>query len=281
MDMTVILVTAGAGIIIGILIGLMINSLRGDASKRAVQSERTERGIDNILLWHDQEGGNLIVDLDGSTFLRVNEMRTDQRARLETVYSQLKRFMGVQDTAPRLTPITPVETQIERPTQVPSVKPVTPPAQPQIATSQPSPLQTASGQPNPLRPTIAQPAPFQPAFTHSIPEQPSIPVPPLASAPILELNVVQPVAVGKKGAKKPLPEPVKPLNIVSEIDEILQDMIIGTPMLDRGLELVETPAHTIAVWIDSHQFESIDAVTDPEVQQIIRAAVNKWENKPR
>ena len=95
-------------------------------------------------------------------------------------------------------------------------------------------------------------------------------------------TIVIPAAAGdKKGAKKPLPEPIKPLNIIGEIDEILQDMITGTPLFERGLELVETPAHTIAVRIDSHEFESIDAVTDPDVQQIIRAAVKKWENKPR
>ena len=99
MNITILLVIAGAGIIIGLLLGLMINALRGDSSKHEAQPESPTRGIDNILLWHDSEGGNLIVDLDGSTFIRANEMRPDQRSRLETCYSQLKRFLGVQDTA--------------------------------------------------------------------------------------------------------------------------------------------------------------------------------------
>jgi hypothetical protein len=227
MDMTILLVIAGAGIIIGLLLGLMINALRGDSSKRTEEPAPTARGIDNILLWHDQEGGNLFVDLDGSTFTRLSEMRTDQRSRLETCYSQLKRFLGVQDTGPR--------------------------------------------------PTMAIPRVEQPEPEVFIAPEPVKPIPAKINLGAL---VVPAAAVDKKGGKAPAPEPIKPLSIVGEIDEILQNMIEGTPLLERGLQLVETPNHTIAVWIDKHQFENIDAVTDPEVQQVIHAAVKKWEDKP-
>jgi hypothetical protein len=239
MDITIYLVIAGAGIIIGLLLGLMINALRGDSSKHSAPSESSVRGIDNILLWHDPEGGNLIVDLDGTTFVRLDEMRPEQRSRLDTIYTQLKRFMGIQETAPRPSPVTP---QVETPAQVA------------------------------LTPQVVKPA--QAAFI----SQPSgTPIPIVERA---ETIVVKPATGDKKGAKKPPPEPVKPLNIVGEIDDILQDMITGTPLFERGLQLVETPSHSIAVWIDKHQFENIEAVTDPEVQQVIHAAVKKWENKP-
>ena len=165
MDMTVILVTAGAGIIIGLLIGLMINALRGDSSKGAAPSESTARGIDNILLWHDKEGGNLIVDLDGSTFLRVNEMRADQRSRLETIYSQLKRFMGVQDTTPRPAVATPVAAQIERPTQAPFTDLFT----------QPVPSQTVAAQTAPVQSTPIRPVPSTPVAVTVSPETVVIP----------------------------------------------------------------------------------------------------------
>jgi hypothetical protein len=270
MDMTVVLVTAGAGILIGLLIGLMINALRGDSSKHTTPIENTSRGIDNILLWHDQEGGNLIVDLDGSTFLRVNDMRADQRSRLETIYSQLKRFLGVQDTTPRPAATTPAAVQVEAPAQVPFTVPLS-----QSVPSQSYPVQVIPSQPAPNQSIPAQPAPAQ--ASHAQP----VVTTPLKAASSQEEIVIQPATGDKKGGKKPLPEPVKPLNIVGEIDEILQEMIAGTPLLDRGLQLVETPAHTIAVWVDSRRFESIDAVTDPEVQQVIRAAVKKWENKLR
>jgi len=224
---TFLLIIAGAGIIIGLLLGLMINALRGDSSKREVQPENPSRGIDNILLWHDREGGSLIVDLDGSTFVRANEMRPDQRSRLETCYSQLKRFLGVQDTAPRPTPVAPAVTQ--------------------------------------------------PVVEIPIPEEPIKPIPAKIS---FETIVIPAAAVDTKSGKKAAPEPIKPLSIVGEIDEILQNMIDGTPYLERGLQLVETPSHTIAVWIDHNQYETIDAVPDPEVRQVIHAAVKKWEAKP-
>jgi hypothetical protein len=182
-------------------------------------------------------------------------MRADQRSRLETIYSQLKRFMGVQDTAPRPAVVTPVAAKVEQSAQIPFTESLT----------QPVPSQTIAAQPAPVQSTPVR----------------SVPVTPMAAAVSPETIVIPPATEDKKGAKKPLPAPIKPLNIVGEIDEILQDIIAGTPLFERGLELVETPAHTIAVWIDSHQFDSIDAVTDPDVQQVIRAAVKKWENKIR
>lgn len=275
MDMTVILVTAGAGIIIGLLIGLMINALRGDSSKSASPSESPAHGIDNILLWHDKEGGNLIVDLDGSTFLRVNDMRADQRSRLETIYSQLRRFMGVQDTTPRPAPVTPMAAQVEVSAQTSITEPLSQPVFPQTITTQSVPTQSVPTQSIPTQSVPAQSTPVQ-----SVPIKSALATP-VATPANPEINAIPAITEDKKSAKKTLPVPIKPLNIVGEIDEILQDMIAGTPFFERGLELVETPAHTIAVWIDSHQYESIDAVTDPEVQQIIRTAVKNWENKLR
>jgi hypothetical protein len=219
MDLTFSLVIAGAGIIIGLLLGFMINSLRGDSSKRSsTASEGTPSNIDNILLWHDRDSGNLIVDLDGSTFTRSDQMRSDQLARLETCHGQLKRFLGIQETPPQAaTPATA--------TQPPTWKPL-------AEASQPEPV-----------------------------------------------SIVPPAAVDKKGSKRPLPEPIKPLNIIGEIDEILQEMITSTPLEEQKLKLAETPAHTISVWIGKQQYQSIDEVPDDNIKQVLHAAVKKWEDK--
>jgi hypothetical protein len=180
----------------------------------------------------------------------VEEMRPEQHSRLDTIYTQLKRFMGIQETAPRPSPVIP---QVETPSQTVNIPQAEKLAQialtPQAERTQAAFISKPSGTPIPVVESV-------------------------------ESIVVKPATGDKKGAKKPPPEPVKPLNIVSEIDEILQDMITGTPLLERGLQLVETPSHSIAVWIDKHQFENIEAVKDPEVQQVIHAAVKKWENKP-
>ncbi|MGA9397935.1 MAG: hypothetical protein WBV22_06715 [Anaerolineaceae bacterium] len=219
MDITLLLIIAGAGLIIGLLIGLMINALRGDSSRRVgVPPEIEGRAIDNILLWHDRSGGNLIVDLDGATFTELNLMRNDQRARLETCYGQLKRFMGIQE------PI----------------------------------AQTGAGKsgrqsPNQPRPSAT---PLEPA-----------------------VETVQPVPIKLTLSKKVVIQPIKPLSIVAEIDEILQGEIEATPLAERGLKLLETPNHTISVCIDNKQYQNIDEVLDPKIQEIIHAAVRKWEDK--
>ncbi len=219
MDITLLLIIAGAGLIIGLLIGLMINALRGDSTKRMpVPPEIEGRAIDNILLWHDRSGGNLIVDLDGATFTGINQMRDDQRARLETCYGQLKRFLGVQETA----------------------------------------AQSASGKSG---------------------QQPPIQKPPSSKVVVPAVDTVQPVPIKLPLSKKVVTEPIKPLSIVAEIDDILQSTIEATPLAERGLKLLETPSHTISVILDKHQYQSIDEVPDPNIQEIIHAVVKQWEDK--
>jgi hypothetical protein len=219
MDMTLLLIIAGAGLIIGLLIGLMINALRGDSSKRSpVPPEVEGRAIDNILLWHDRSGGNLIVDMDGSTFTGLNQMRNDQRARLETCYGQLKRFLGIQENI----------------------------AQPVSVKSE------------------SQPSLKKPAGEKSV-------------TPVVEM--VQPVPQKISLTKKVVIEPIKPLSIVAEIDDILQSVIEATPLADRGLKLLETPSHTISVIIDNKQFQSIDEVPESNIRELIHAAVKQWEDK--
>ncbi|MBN2257325.1 MAG: hypothetical protein JW704_05825 [Anaerolineaceae bacterium] len=219
MDTSFAIIIAGAGIVIGLLLGFMINALRGDSSKRSSSPpEGTTRGIDNILLWHDRKNGRLVVDLDGSTFSRSDQMRSDQLARLETCYGQLKRFLGGQDLTPEYTAPASV-------TQPPGRKP---------------PIQTA---------------------------QPEA------------ISVEAPVIMDKKAIKQIIPEIIKPLSIVGEIDEILQDMISSTPLVERGLKLVETPAHTISVWIDKQRYENIEDVPEDDVKQLLHDAIKKWEDK--
>ncbi len=219
MDMTLLLIIAAAGIIIGLLIGLMINALRGDSSKRAsIPPEVEGHAIDNILLWHDRSGGNLIVDIDGATFTELTQMRNDQRARLETCYGQLKRFLGIQEN-------------ITQPDKV-------------VSESQSS-LKKPAGEKQVL--------------------------------PVVE--TVQPVPQKLSLTKKVAIDPIKPLSIVAEIDEILQSVIEATPLAERGLKLLETPSHTISVIIDNKQFQSIDEVPDKNIQEIIHTAVKTWEDK--
>ncbi len=64
-----------------------------------------------------------------------------------------------------------------------------------------------------------------------------------------------------------------------QIEDILQDMIIGTPMENQGIHLKEDPTRGVIVSVGPNSYEGIDAVPDPEIKATIRAAVSKWEKR--
>jgi hypothetical protein len=67
---------------------------------------------------------------------------------------------------------------------------------------------------------------------------------------------------------------------VAQIDQILQDRLVETPLAGRGIQLQESPEGGVIVWVGLQRFEGIDAVPDPEVKTAIRQAVEAWEKKP-
>ena len=70
-----------------------------------------------------------------------------------------------------------------------------------------------------------------------------------------------------------------PQSMVMQIDHILQSRLVGTPLEDKGIRLMESIQGGVQVWVGMNKFESIDDVPDNEIQQAIRAAIAEWENK--
>lgn len=120
-------------------------------------------------------------------------------------------------------------------------------------------IETSSGQkpasspPPPPRPVAATPAP-------AVTRQP----PPKASVPI-----TVPV---------PAPEPA-PTSMVAQIDVILQTRLIGTPLEDMGIRLIESAKGDPVVIVGNKSFTGVGEVTDPAVQAAIRAAIAEWERR--
>ncbi len=109
------------------------------------------------------------------------------------------------------------------------------------------------------------------AATESLP-----PVP----APVKEASAVAPqkLAEPEKGKKGEKVEEAKPKTMVEEIDEIMQNMIKGTPLENRGVRIAQDRLG-IVVWIGLDHFEGIDAVKDPGIQAALRKAVSEWESR--
>ncbi len=131
-------------------------------------------------------------------------------------------------------------------------------------------------------PPPAAPAPPVPAPAPAQTAPPATPAPALAAQPAREAvkppaAPVRPVSILAPGAPTVETAP-EPQTMVEQIDAILQEMLESSPLKNRGIKLLEEPAG-VAVWVGIERYAGVDAVPDPEIQQIVRAAVNEWETR--
>ncbi len=103
----------------------------------------------------------------------------------------------------------------------------------------------------------------QPAPTPAAPPIPaSTPIP--TAAPVLVV---------------PVPEPQAPTSLVGQVNAILQSRLIGTPLEEMGIRLVESANGGALVFVGDKTYEGVGDVTDPVVQAAIRAAISEWEKR--
>jgi hypothetical protein len=74
-----------------------------------------------------------------------------------------------------------------------------------------------------------------------------------------------------------VPQPTK--SIAAQIDEILQEKIVGTEMAQRGVRLLELPSKGMVVMVGLDQYGGVDEVPDDEIRMTIKSAVADWENQ--
>jgi hypothetical protein len=136
---------------------------------------------------------------------------------------------------------------------------------------------------------LTQIRPFLEASPHpSPPPAPPQPAsPPPVSHPKETASSGTPPAAMPSSSPKPAPSSDKakdepataPQSIVEQIDEILQSQMVGTPLIERGVRLQESPEGGVLVWIGMEKFEGVNEVPDEQIQAAIRAAISVWENK--
>jgi hypothetical protein len=74
-------------------------------------------------------------------------------------------------------------------------------------------------------------------------------------------------------------KPAKPLSIVEQVDEILQEIVAGTPLATRMIRLVEDPKSGVVVWVGLEHYNGVDTVPDPDIKAILRKAGAEWERR--
>lgn len=81
----------------------------------------------------------------------------------------------------------------------------------------------------------------------------------------------------EKPSEKAPAKPIKPKSIIEQINDILAELVENTAEKDLGISLVDNGHEGVVVWVGLEKFNGVDAVPYPEVQQLIRSAVAKWE----
>ena len=66
-------------------------------------------------------------------------------------------------------------------------------------------------------------------------------------------------------------------SIPDQINLILQEMIKGTPLAERGISMAEWPNRGAVFIVGVEVYEDIHKIPDPDVRVAIRDAVKKWE----
>ncbi len=232
-------------LVLGFIASLLLNTLKDDEDLPDAGVDQTppggRKGRYTVItrLWRERGAGKLVVEMDGRSFVTPEALDATQRERLETSARELRAWLGMGLEGVSAPP----------PAAAPVTTPLPPVMQAAPASTPPAPQPYAVQTPAPA-------APFRPA-------------PAVSNA-----RGVTPQAGKPAGKEEAAPAPK---SIVMQIDDILQDMIAGTPMETRGIHLTEDPVRGVRVQVGVQFFDGIDAVTDPEVKATIRKAVEAWE----
>jgi hypothetical protein len=90
------------------------------------------------------------------------------------------------------------------------------------------------------------------------------------------MNPFKQMAVLREINKNP---PPPPKSITEQIDDVLQERMIGTPLVHRGLHVKPGPRGDAIFEADGQSYASVDELPDVEVRDVIRAAIAEWESK--
>ena len=126
------------------------------------------------------------------------------------------------------------------------------------------------GKPAPAPATTAAPLPSQPKPVASTP---------ISSAPQMTQQPISPAASKTAIIAKEERPSAPATSIVGQIDSVLQELLAGTALQERGVFLAQSPDGGVMVYVGLTKYMGVDEVPDAEIKAAIRAAIVEWENK--
>lgn len=100
MDLTGTFILVGIGLLIGFLLGALIFSMRrGDSESAQPRGGKNKKSKREMGFWWEGKDDHLVLEIDGATFRRENELRSEQKSLLRRLRSDLQAWVEI--TPPR------------------------------------------------------------------------------------------------------------------------------------------------------------------------------------
>lgn len=236
-DLSFILIVAGISLVVGLMVGLMVNQLR--KGPKLIEDTDQERDFKPVIeIGRSRNSEAFIIKMGNSVYEDYNQLTAGKREALIQAHGDLETWMDVVPDELLPEPVTPDELQ-----------------------------------PDPVAPDELLPEPESPDWLpvedFQEPDQVS---------PESFKGGMNPFEVVTKALQADVGNPdLEPVSIASQIDEILQEIIAGTPLAERGVRLMELPEQGLVVMVGMEKFGKVDEVEDPEVKEAIKQAVEAWE----
>ena len=201
----------------------------------------------------DNLTGRLLVEVAGQRFTKLSDISDPTLAQaVLTTLHDLQAFAG--------TPTAPPSSVTSSPTVVASASPIVPMPVVPVPTPTPTAPPVPASAPA-VRPPVAVPT--------TSAEMPPIPKP--------SMNPFKQAQVLRERAK--LLEPIPLKSIPEIIDEYLQQKLLGTPHIWRGIRVRSDAKGGVVFDVDGLTYDAVDSVPDEEVRNLIKGAIAEWDAK--
>lgn len=227
--------------VIGLIVGLAAGYLiAGLRNEEQKEDRQTSQDDDaeGVHILRERKTGVLSIKIDGQLYQRGGDLTVNRHNRLVRLLAEVRKWMGT------------VESAILSPDETVAPETMSQSGMPPDSGSEAAPVE------KPGSPSVA---------------------PPIADE---QDKPVQPGSfewLGQMLSRKRTQD-VPEKSIAAQIDEILQEKLLDSPLAERAIRLMELPDKGMVVLVGLDKYDSVDDVPDEDVRQLLKDCVSEWES---